>query len=557
MSLTRARRAERPVDHIDLTLVQDNEIERVPQCSTPGPRRSNRAADSSAPSTQRPGRRLQIITLSDDEQQSEDDEPLLMQTARKKRHRQCITSDDEADEQSDEDGRELKRSLRRPHAPRVLFSDSDGGSSDEDAPLTVEFITEDHVLVKRCQIEDEGSWVEAVVYRHKQQHAVLWLCASNTYEGLDGSYSLEAGVLRDTDGDVIEMRALQSIRSQAPLRVNLLSDVDEESESSDEGLTDDNFGENDDFQDGHDEDDEDVPAGYMVCYDCKERGAADYIKHKDSFSAGVKRGDFGKNHTQPFCLQCSTGDQTGYIEKLEARAQQNADSMVGDEADEVRPRGNQSQQSKHRQHRRGERGGGDRAPVRHLRDPSSTNWFSEEQDSEVLTGQSDGDASSEARDEEDFNSAEEEFSGDGDVSGDQGKQEQGQVIISDEDDSASNDGNEDEDEGVSKQFRGMYVLDVPFASKEHAKQLGAIWQPQAPRWWETANSKPGCWCVPAGLPLQHFKRFDPQQGRAYLSAGFAEKDRVKQLGAQFDWGIRKWWVNRAHPQLHELFGRWL
>ena len=550
MRRTRARRAAGPVDHIDLTLV-DNKIERELQCSTPGPRRSNRAANSSAPSTQRPSRRLVQIILSDDEQQSEEDEPVLPQTARKKRCRQRITSsEDEADEQSD--GPELKRPLRRHNAPRVLFSDSEGGISDEDAPiaagedapLTVEFITEDHVLVKRCQIEDDGNWVEAVVYRHKDQHAVLWLCASNTYEGLDGSYKLQAGVLRDKDGDVIEMRAVPSIRSQAPpLRVNL-SETDEESDSSNEELTDDNIGEDDAFEAGHNGGDENVPAaGYMICYDCKARGAADYIKHKDSFSAGVKRGQFGKNHTQPFCLQCSTGDQTGYIDKLEARAKKNADSMVGDEADEVRPSGMKYQQSKHRQHRGG---GGERAPVGHWRDPSSANWFSEEQDAEVLTGQSHGDASSEG-DEEDFDSDEEELSGDGGVNDDQGKQEQ----------SACNDGNEDEDEGVSKQFRGMYVLDVPFASREQAKLLGAVWQSQAPRWWDRGNSKQGCWCVPAGLPLQHFKLFDPQEGRAYLSAGFAEKDHVKQLGAQFDWETKKWWVNRGHPQLHELFGRWL
>ena len=121
-------------------------------------------------------------------------------------------------------------------------------------------------------------------------------------------------------------------------------------------------------------------AGRLVAarrYDCKANGEAEYVKHKDSFSANVrptltlilappsplecpdaappdrsvdpcrllspppplprplqlllreassaspaqvKRGDYGKYHDRPFCLQCSQGDQRDWVKKLKRRA---------------------------------------------------------------------------------------------------------------------------------------------------------------------------------------------------------------------------------------------
>ena len=41
------------------------------------------------------------------------------------------------------------------------------------------------------------------MYKHKQQgYVVVWLSASDEYEGLGGNYTLEGGVLRDGDGEV-------------------------------------------------------------------------------------------------------------------------------------------------------------------------------------------------------------------------------------------------------------------------------------------------------------------------------------------------------------------
>jgi len=59
--------------------------------------------------------------------------------------------------------------------------------------------------------------VNANLYKHKQQgYAVVWLSDSNGYEGLDGKYTLEDDVLRDGDGDVVDMRlqAYQATQSE-------------------------------------------------------------------------------------------------------------------------------------------------------------------------------------------------------------------------------------------------------------------------------------------------------------------------------------------------------
>ena len=59
----------------------------------------------------------------------------------------------------------------------------------------------------------------------------------------------------------------------------------------------------------------------MLCYMCKVRGEAKYIKSVDSFSAAMRRGDYGKYATSPFCLMHTAGDQRNWVDGLEMQAQ--------------------------------------------------------------------------------------------------------------------------------------------------------------------------------------------------------------------------------------------
>ena len=91
------------------------------------------------------------------------------------------------------------------------------GATEETAQLP-EFVTEQFDDIGQCEINDNGSWVKANLYKHKQQgYAVVWLSDSNEYEGMDGTYTLEDDdVLRDGDGDVVDMRlqAYQATQSE-------------------------------------------------------------------------------------------------------------------------------------------------------------------------------------------------------------------------------------------------------------------------------------------------------------------------------------------------------
>ena len=74
------------------------------------------------------------------------------------------------------------------------------------------FVVEQFVDLGQCEIDDNGSWVSANLYKHKQRgHAVVWLSASDKYEGLDSKYTVEGGVLRDGDGAVIGMRKAAAV----------------------------------------------------------------------------------------------------------------------------------------------------------------------------------------------------------------------------------------------------------------------------------------------------------------------------------------------------------
>ena len=85
-------------------------------------------------------------------------------------------------------------------------------------------------------------------------------------------------------------------------------------------------------------------------------------------------------------------------------------------------------------------------------------------------------------------------------------------------------------------------LSCPYEEKDQAKALGARW--------DNDNKK---WYVPAGVDLDHFKRWMPER-RHYLDVPFEEKDDAKALGARWEPKLSRWYVmpgNDVAP-----FARW-
>ena len=115
-----------------------------------------------------------------------------------------------------------------------------------------------------------------------------------------------------------------------------------------------------------------------------------------------------------------------------------------------------------------------------------------------------------------------------------------------------------ENEDAGCYFNDMYVLDVEYEDKDKVKRLGAVCA--LPKCY-SRNDKHGCWCVPAGRQLEQFYLFDPRtpiyKRRCYLDATYHERTTVKHLGAKYDSDYRKWWVLPSHPELREIFGKWM
>ena len=92
-------------------------------------------------------------------------------------------------------------------------------------------------------------------------------------------------------------------------------------------------------------------------------------------------------------------------------------------------------------------------------------------------------------------------------------------------------------------FESDAVLNVPYAEKDFAKELGANWNPDTRKWH-----------VSAGLDLRSFEKWSPKvDGKyiassmtyddiAYLKTTFQEKDEVKALGAWWDTNKKKRYV---------------
>ena len=68
---------------------------------------------------------------------------------------------------------------------------------------------DDYVMEDRVEVlEDNGVWMEASIYRRKDTGGVCLYFGGSDYEGLPGTYSYRSGVMRDSDGDVIQVRGV-------------------------------------------------------------------------------------------------------------------------------------------------------------------------------------------------------------------------------------------------------------------------------------------------------------------------------------------------------------
>lgn len=91
-------------------------------------------------------------------------------------------------------------------------------------------------------------------------------------------------------------------------------------------------------------------------------------------------------------------------------------------------------------------------------------------------------------------------------------------------------------------------LHVPFASKDEAKALGAMWDKESKKWY-----------VPPGQSLDPFKLWIPkvevpEQKRCYLAVPFAQKEEAKALGARWDQDKKKWYTSSANV---DAFQQWV
>ena len=73
-----------------------------------------------------------------------------------------------------------------------------------------EFCRWQYDAVLQCEVEEhDRTFLAATILRSKASPSdvVIWFDGSTQYEGLDGGYTFDGTVLRDSDGEVIEWRA--------------------------------------------------------------------------------------------------------------------------------------------------------------------------------------------------------------------------------------------------------------------------------------------------------------------------------------------------------------
>lgn len=98
-------------------------------------------------------------------------------------------------------------------------------------------------------------------------------------------------------------------------------------------------------------------------------------------------------------------------------------------------------------------------------------------------------------------------------------------------------------------------INVSFADKDKVKELGAKWDKEMRSWY-----------IPEGADQSVFSDFethtpDPNQPRTnnftrtYLNVPFADKDKVKKLGAWWDNDKKSWFFNSDKDS--SLFSQWI
>ena len=85
-------------------------------------------------------------------------------------------------------------------------------------------------------------------------------------------------------------------------------------------------------------------------------------------------------------------------------------------------------------------------------------------------------------------------------------------------------------------------LEVPYEEKDHARALGARWDPDRRLWYST------------GELIEALQRWLPKT-RIYMDCEFESRNVVKQLGGRWDPDKRKWYIVDGTDL--EKFQEWL
>jgi len=97
-----------------------------------------------------------------------------------------------------------------------------------------------------------------------------------------------------------------------------------------------------------------------------------------------------------------------------------------------------------------------------------------------------------------------------------------------------------------------FLKDCPFAEKDRAKALGAQWNASKGKWFVSAVSLQA-----KHQNLQVFAKWNPV---LYLECPFDEKGEAKQLGARWDAQVKQWYIQPLHNNSNinlASFSKWL
>eukprot|EP01039_Chlorochromonas_danica_P003086 gene3086-3374_t len=114
----------------------------------------------------------------------------------------------------------------------------------------------------------------------------------------------------------------------------------------------------------------------------------------------------------------------------------------------------------------------------------------------------------------------------------------------------------DEGQGDVKEPQKVY-LNVPFAEKAEAKQMGARWDTTCKSWYAYADDLRLLERWPVNLDpnkrLLNMKSNEVTK-KVFLQVPFEEKDEAKALGAKYDMETKKWYAPNAEASLLSRWG---